>query len=231
MNITERRITLLKIIKEKQYVSINELSDMLQVSSMTIRRDLQLYENQGMIIISHGTISMNEDLNYEPSFQEKLGTKMGSKEKIAKIAAGYVKDGDVIILDCGTTVLQMMKYLQDKKITIVTNSYPVVQLVGANSKITLYMAPGKYSDVSAGFFGETTINYYHQLKADKVFMGTHGYDENRGASVPTLEDANTKKAILEAANKKYLLFEEGKKNTSCMALFASPEDFTEIISS
>ncbi len=229
MSIAERRIELLKIIKEKKHISVNELSKHFNVSGMTIRRDLSKFEAQGTIIMTHGSVSLNSDLYSEPTFREKLGKQIGKKDEIAKIAASYVNDGDTIILDCGTTVLQMIKYLQDKKITIFTNSYPVVQHLSGNSKITLYMAPGKYSEISAGFFGTLTINFFQQIHVDKVFMGTHGYNDIVGASVPEIEDAQTKKALLHAAQHKFLLFEEEKRGAIYTGIFGKQEDFDMII--
>ncbi len=229
MSIAERRIALLKIIKERKHISVNELAEHFDVSSMTIRRDLSKFEAQGTIVMTHGSVSLNTDMYVEPSFSEKLGKQLDTKEKIAKRAASLVNDGDTIILDCGTTVLQMLKYLQDKKITIFTNSYPVVQHLSGNTKITLYMAPGKYSEISAGFFGEMTIHFFNQIHCDKVFMATHGYDDKYGASVPEVEDAQTKKALMQAASTKYLLFEDEKRDTIYTGIFGKKEEFDLLI--
>ncbi len=229
MNLAQRRIELFRIIQEKKYVTVNELAEYFNVSGMTIRRDLAKFEAQGSIVLTHGSVNLNSDIRTEPSFSEKLGKEVNVKDKIAKRAAAEVRDGDTIILDCGTTVLQMVKYLQDKKITIFTNSYPVIQHLSGNPKITLYMAPGKYSEISAGVFGEMTIHFFGQINADKVFMGTHGFDEKVGATVPDIEDAQTKKALINAGNKKYLLYEKSKDNKRYTGIFATRDDFDLII--
>ncbi len=229
MSIAQRRIELFKIVKERKHISVNELAEHFEVSGMTIRRDLSKFESQGLIIMTHGSVSLNSERDSEPTFNEKLGISLEAKDKIARRAAELVKDGDTIILGCGTTVLQMVKYLQNKKLTIFTNSYPVVQYFIGNPKITLYMAPGKYLEVSAGFFGEFTINFFKDVKVDKVFVGTHGYDQGL-ASVPLIENAQTKKAILKSGKKKYLLFEKSKEKQVYTGIFGSSEDFDMIIS-
>ena len=229
MSIAQRRIELMRIIQERKYISINDLAKHFDVSSMTIRRDLSLFEAQGAIILTHGSVSINTDFHIEPSFNEKIGKQKSIKEEIAAIAAKEVQDGDTIILDCGTTTLQMVKYLHDKKITIITNSYPIVQYLSGNSKIKLIMAPGIYSEISHGFFGDLTIHFFNQFHVDKVFMATHGYDQEIGASVPDLQDAQTKKALLKAAKKKYLLYTKDKNNKVYHHIFSIPKEFDKII--
>ncbi len=228
MSIAQRRIDILQYIKQHKQCNVKELTKHFQVSSMTIRRDLQLFENQGLIYQTHGSVFINEAMK-EESFQEKLHHKLDVKETIAKKAAALVNDGDTIIIDCGSTTLQMLKYLQNKKITIFTNSYPVVQYVSGLSNITLYMAPGKYSEVSSGFFGAMTIHFFSQIQADKVFMGTYGFDGKIGASVPNMDDAQTKIALLNAGNKKFLLVDQSKKKTNYTGVFAKLDAFDSII--
>ncbi len=229
MSIAQRRMKLLDVIKKEKNIQLVDVAEMFNVSSMTIRRDLQLFERQGLITLTHGGASINEGMELEKSFVDKLNTDMLIKSEIAKEAASYIKNGDTIVLDCGTTTLQILKYIGEKKLRIFTNSYPAVQYLSGNKKVELLMAPGEYDDVSAGVFGPYTINFFSEVLADKVFMGTHGFDDELGASVPEIVDAQTKKALLKSGKQKYLLFEKSKIGKVYQSGFAKPGDFNKII--
>ncbi|ONI40848.1 hypothetical protein AN639_04270 [Candidatus Epulonipiscium fishelsonii] len=229
MSIAERRMKLFDIIKTEKTIQLNKIADLFCVSSMTIRRDLQFLERQGLVILTHGGAILNEVTEIEPSFVDKLKNNIQSKNEIAEEAASYINNGDTIILDCGTTVLQMLKYIQHKKIRLFTNSYPVCQHLIGNNKIEIFMAPGQYSELSAGFFGLYTINFFNELYVDKVFIGTHGFDYEYGASVPDMLDAQTKKSLLRAGKQKYLLFEETKVGNIYQNIFATEIEFNKII--
>ncbi len=229
MNAAERKIELFAILQANQTVEVQALADKFGVSTMTIRRDLKGFEKQGLVTTSYGGAYLNQGSAVEPSFYVKSSQRISAKESIGKAAAEMVCDGDTIILDCGTTTLQIVKYLRGKRLTIITNSWPVVNFLGNNPKIQIVLAPGIYNDVSAGSFGSMTERFFSQYCADKVFIGTHGIDLERGVTVPQIEDAETKKALLHAGREAYLLADSSKFGISCLAVHGKLEEFSGII--
>lgn len=229
MNAAERRMEIFRLLQENQSVEVMELAARFDVTPMTIRRDLAVFEKQGLITTNYGGAYLNKGASIEPSFSIKSTQCIDKKQMIGYEAAKMVQDGDVIIIDCGTTTLQLAKYLKGKKLTVITNSWPVVSFLGGLPKIKLLLAPGEYDDISAGTFGISTAKFIEKFHADKVFMGTHGCSLEQGASVPEMFDAEMKSVLLAAGKEKILMVDHTKFGVKCLAKHAGLSDFDCII--
>lgn len=211
MSPIERRLLLLDRLRTDGKFSLNQIAEELNVSSMTIRRDLRLLEDQGIATISAGIAHYVEGANLS-SLRQSSESSLQSAQKVAigRMAAGFVEDGDTIIVDCGSTTLQLLKFLELKRLTIITNSLPVASVVGANSSIRLIFVPGEYSSDSKGMSGPLAVDFFHNIRADKAFIGASGFDAKGGVNEPVLGDATTKRAMLESARTSYLLVDASK---------------------
>ena len=193
---SERRIEIFNLIEKNKTVEVNDLATLFSVSTMTIRRDLAILEKQGIITTNYGGAFLNQGRAIEPGFALKYGQLPEIKERIGAQAAMLIQNGDSIFIDCGTTTMYIAKYLQTKKLTVMTNSLAVSNLLQAYSKIKLIMAPGVYDDKSAGFLGPMTIDFLHKYNVDKAFVGTQGFDVENGATVPDEIDCRGKEGYL-----------------------------------
>lgn len=229
MNATERRMEIHRLLKEQASVEVNDLAERFGVSGMTIRRDLAAFEKQGLVTTAYGGAYLNREVAGEPSFSVKSGQRIHAKQCIAREAARHIREGESILVDCGTTTLQLARFIQDMKLTVITNSWALVGWLGSSSRTKLILLPGEYDEVSAGVFGESTINFLRGIHADSVFIGTHGWDLQSGATVPTLADAEVKKALLRAAKRAFLLADSGKFGETHLAQHADLTDFEGII--
>lgn len=228
MNVTERRMQIFDLLKKNEVVELNELAKQFQVSTMTIRRDLQMFERQGLLHMSYGEAYLNKQSVHEPSFAAKSERNVLRKQNIGYHAAQFVEDGDTIVLDCGTTPLQMLPFLEHKRVTVITNSWPSAHYAGGNSKIKLIFAPGMYCETSAGITGVLTEEFFARIHADKVFMGAHGFDVENGAMEPDLE-VNSKKTVLASGREKFLLVDSTKFGKIYLMKYAGLEEFHHII--
>lgn len=229
MTAAERRIKIFNILQENKAVEINELAKLFSVSTMTIRRDLAVFERQGLVTTSYGGACLNQGTAIEPSFFLKSGQMIDYKKNIGYEAAKLINDGDSIIIDCGTTTLQIAQYIQDKKITVITNSLPVINYLQGNSKIKLIIAPGEYSDTSSGAVSSLTIEFFKHFNADKAFIGTQGFDIKRGATVPDPLDADVKKELLNSAQQRILIIDHEKFGKTFLSKHADISDLNYII--
>lgn len=225
MNVAKRRMEIFRILQAEESVDIAEIAAKFEVSTMTIRRDLNVFAKQGLVTMNYGGASLNRGTAVEPSFEVKTSHMIDTKQKIAKAAADLVKEGDAIILDCGTTTLQMVRYLLHKKITILTNSWPVANYLNGNTKVKLILAPGEYISDSAGVFSGITADFFHNYHADKVFIGTYGFDKQCGATVSELFDAEIKRALINGAKERYLLADSSKFGRKYFATHAELSAF------
>ena len=170
MKSTERRLKIFEIVKKSKFVDVNQLAEMFQVSSMTIRRDLAKLENQGVLTTSYGGATLNEGVSSEPSFGLKSGYSQEYKEQIAYEASLLVNDGDCIFIDCGTTTLELAKLIVNKEITVITNSWKVLSAIHDFSKVKVILAPGEYDPISEGALSSTTIHFLESYLGDKAFI-------------------------------------------------------------
>ena len=229
MNAIQRRIELFNILQTDGSVEVSAMAARFNVSTMTIRRDLSSLERQHLITTNYGGAYLNRGSSIEPSFSLKQGQMDEQKQLIARAAANMIQDGDAVILDCGTTTIAVLKYIKKKNITIITNSWPAIGYLQGNPMVKLILAPGEYSDVSAGVISSTTIEFFMNLHADIAFVSTQGFDPLFGATVPDLTDANVKQSLTNSADRKVLLMDSSKVGIKCFARHAAPRDFDVII--
>ena len=220
MNTTQRRYEIYEKLKKDKTVQVSELAKVYSVSLMTIRRDLDSLENQGLAIKSYGGATLNESSSTEPSFEIKEGMSQSDKKEIAIYASTLIQDGDSIYLDCGTTCLELFKRIHHKKITIFTNFWKILQYVDRNTKAKIIMAPGVYNPVTQAALSESTIQFFQNYYIDKAFISVLGLDLDYGV---------VKKAILDSSNKRICMVDHTKFHKKYMSKIANIDDFDMII--
>ena len=158
----ERQLQILQYLETKEVASIEDFMNLFDsVSESTIRRDLKALEDEGQVLLLRGGGARLKMESYEAPVDTKKNKQVAAKETIAKYAAGLVEDGDSIYLDSGSTTLEMVKYLKNKKITIVTTNaliYPELQ--GTHLKV--YVLGGELNISTASIFGTTTKIHWLQ---------------------------------------------------------------------
>lgn len=218
------------ILQQDKKVVVNDLAEKFGVTKMTIRRDLSFFEKQGIVKTSYGGAYLTSGASVEPSFQLKSVQMVDDKHLIGQKAAERVEDGDTIIIDCGTTALAFAQCLFDKKIMVITNSVPVVNLLKGRSNIKLIVAPGQYEDDTQGMVSFSTAEFFSTLHADKVFLSTQGINEQGELTVPKITDAHVKRALARAGRQKFLLADKSKFGQTFLAGHGQLSDFDVVIS-
>lgn len=229
MNTTQRRYEIYETIKKEKTIEVMTLAKKYDVSNMTIRRDLDVLENQGLITKNYGGATLNESISSEPSFEIKEGVCQSDKKNIAIYASSLIQDGDSIYLDCGTTCLELFKRIHHKKITIFTNFWKILQYVDRNTKAKIIMAPGTYNPVTQAAISEITIAFFKNYSIDKAFISALGIDKDFGLSIPSMEDAEVKKAVLQVSQKKFCMMDHTKFNKKYMSKIEDIQNFDSII--
>ena len=229
MNAAQRRMTIYQILEEQGAVEVSALSERLGVSTMTIRRDLSLFEKQGLVRTTYGGACLLDSAGAELSFALKQGAMNAAKEAIGAEAARMAAGCSSAVLDCGTTTLQAARFLAGRAMTLITSSWPAVRYLQNSPKLRLLLAPGIYSETSAGVTGGLTIDFYRRIHADLVLMSTQGFSPAAGATVPDAADAAVKEAILQSGAKKVLLLDHTKIGKQYLISFARAGEFDAII--
>ncbi|MEO5919068.1 MAG: DeoR/GlpR family DNA-binding transcription regulator [Candidatus Limnocylindrales bacterium] len=200
----QRHTYILDRVREDGAVRVAELARDLGVSDMTVRRDLEVLDDQGLLEKVHGgaTASAGSSL-FEPGFIVKSELQLSEKEGIAEAAAGLVTPGMAIALSAGTTTYALARRLVDiPGITVVTNSVPVSDvLYRLGSPDQTIIVTGGVRTPSDALVGPFAVAALQTIHVDLVFMGVHGMDPHSGFTTPNLLEAETNQALVQSGRR------------------------------
>jgi DeoR family transcriptional regulator, fructose operon transcriptional repressor len=204
----DRHRIILQLLKEKNVVKIQEIVELTNTSESTIRRDLSQLEEEKYLKRIHGGASRLQGKLQEPSMVEKSSKNLQEKRQIAKYAASLVEEGDCIYLDAGSTVIEMIEYL-NKDIVVVTNG--LMNAAPLLSKgITTYLTGGLTKPTTNAFIGRGALASLELYRFDKCFMGVNGIHPQFGFTTPDQEEALVKQKAISLSREAYILADDTK---------------------
>lgn len=213
----ERGLKILELLEKKEVSTLDEILKCFEgASESTIRRDLKKLAGEGQItLVRGGGVYLNTD-SYEAPVKAKTNQYMDAKEMIAKYAAGFVKEGDSVYIDSGSTTLQMVKYIKNMNINIVTSNILVYSEL-QQAKAQCYILGGELNVDTASVYGTTTNEFLTQSYFDKAFIGVSGFSEKVGINTPDMREAIKKQIVKVQSAETYVLADSSKagKNTMC----------------
>ncbi len=223
-----RREKIYDIIKENTTVTVKELSTHFAVSDMTIRRDLHIMEEQGILTVHYGGATLRRPSMAFHSFDMRKEDFYEEKVSIARCAAELIHENDVIYLDPSTTVLLMTHFLPPLHVTIVTSSLSVMEECAHNPYVNLFIAPGKYQAEYGGTMDAETMTYLSGFHFTSAFLGTGFIDTVYGVTSTEI-DCSIKHAVMRNSEKNILLVDHSKFGHRVMKKFGDIRDFNTII--
>ena len=226
----ERKIKIIEILKEKKKITVPELSECFKVSRSTIRGDLNELENSNLVVRTHGGAILKNKKSFELNSKQKETSNQEAKIVIAHLALKYIEESDTIILDSGTTTLELAKLLyQFKNITVVTNDIKIASILDDYENIKVILLGGI---VRQGFnctIGNSSYELLKRLKVDKAFMCCNSFSVDRGASTPDLQHAEVKMEMISSSLKTILLVDSSKFEKNSFVQFATLDRIDVII--
>lgn len=230
MNSIMRKREIMRELKKNGSVSVTELSEKLNVSSMTIRRDLIKFQEDGLVMMEHGGAVLNGGSLFEFNMFMKQSEYEEEKRRIAKKCLEYISDGDSIFLDAGTTTNEIAKLLIDRdNLLVMTNSFLAANTLVNASGIKLLMCPGIFREKSMAVMGQITDEFISDFKIDKLFLAVEGVDVNRGVSVPDVMDGATKKNLVNYSDKIICVADNSKFGLSMFYTICDLSDIDVLI--
>jgi DeoR/GlpR family transcriptional regulator of sugar metabolism len=209
----QRQTLILTRVREDGGVRVAELARDLGVSDMTVRRDLELLHNRGLIEKVHGgATALPGSALFEPGFAAKSSLQEPEKEAIAEAAMALVTPGTAIGISAGTTTYALARHLVDTPgLTVVTNSVPVADVLHRSGRPdqTIILTGGVRtpSDALVGPFAVAALRTMH---LDQVFMGVHGMDPKSGFTTPNVLEADTDRALIASGRRLVVLADSSK---------------------
>ncbi|MBU5676615.1 DeoR/GlpR family DNA-binding transcription regulator [Alkaliphilus sp. MSJ-5] len=202
----ERRNHIIELLNRDGKVVIEDLARILEVSEMTIRRDLQHLEEHKLITRTHGGAVLHNLLTKEIPYTKKAEQNIEEKQRIGMYASSLVKEGDIIILDAGTTNMEIAKGIVDiKNLKIITNDLMIGAFLSKYDGIEVYCTGGIIQRDTGACLGNTTIEFLQNINADIAFVGASAIDIQKGITTPTMDKAQWKKEIIKCAERAILV--------------------------
>ena len=210
---SQRHTYILSLVRKSGAVRVASLVRELNVSDMTIRRDLELLADRGLLERVHGgATALPGGSSYEPGFLAKSSRMQQEKESIAALAARMVQPGTAVGISAGTTTYAVARHLMDTPgLTIVTNSVQVADLLHqASGESHTVLLTGGMRTPSDALVGPFAISALQTTHLDVVFMGVHGMDAKTGFTTPNLLEAETNRALIAAGSRLVVVADHSK---------------------
>jgi len=208
MNFPKRKQLLLQKLDQTGEVDIKQMAEELKVSEITIRRDLNQLADDGLLYRTHGGAMKVDPLAVPHQFVNKAAKNVEAKDAICRAAANFIVDGDIIFMDCGSTVYRLCQFIKNKKIKVITNSIPVVFEL-QNSQVSLNIIGGEFNAERQAVHGKIANEHIARYHATKAFLGVDGISKN-GLFANSELEADITEAFARHSATTFLLCDETK---------------------
>lgn len=211
ISLADRHRIILEKIKEEGKVSVLDLCDMLDVSSVTIRKDLKHLEDKNLLFRVHGGATLNNPYTMDRpvNVKEKLQTE--EKNKIGVAASALIEVNDSIIIASGTTVMALARHIKTKEsLTVITSAIQVAEVLLQNPEIDVLMLGGLLRRSSSSVMGPYAEDILKDFFCSKLFVGVDGIDLENGLTTTNVLEAHLNRQMMNVSNKTIVLADSSK---------------------
>jgi DeoR/GlpR family transcriptional regulator of sugar metabolism len=225
----ERRKKILELVEKRSSISVADMCELLDDSEMTIRRDLSMLSNQGLLQRVHGGAVSRRGRSYEPPYLMRSSINVNDKHAIGEIAASLVMDGDSLALDNGSTVLELAKSLVGKRnLTVLTASLAIANVLADAPGIRLILSGGILRPEEGSLIGHIAERTFQEFRIDKAFIGIGGISIENGLTEYNLEDTLVKRNLINNAEQIIVLTDSSKLGKTRFS-FVSPLSVVDVL--
>jgi DeoR/GlpR family transcriptional regulator of sugar metabolism len=214
--VEERRQRVLDLVSRQGFSALADLASAIQVSESTIRRDLDYWHQQGVLKRTHGGAIYLGDGSALPALEERSSTQLEEKRLVAKVAAGRIRDGDAILLDGGTTTLEVARLLVGRPVQIVTNSLPIAALCASSRDTDLVMLGGYVYPRTGVALGPLTVRMMEDLHVQQTIISVGGLTA-KGLFNSNLLLVETERAMMRCADEVVVVADHTKLGRQALA--------------
>lgn len=226
----ERRTRILELIRERKKLTVNELCELLNVSPATVRGDLRDLDREGLLVRTHGGAIEKTRAGFEQISSKRSTVNLAAKQAIAAAAERFVEEGDTIVLDTGTTTMELAKRLSAiSRLTVVTNDLEIARVLEDAPGADVVLLGGSLRKGYHCTVGPAGMQMTSELRVDKAFIATNSLSPEAGATTPNIQQAETKKAMIAIARKVILLCDSGKIGKESFARFADLQQIDVLV--
>ncbi|NBC82934.1 MAG: DeoR family transcriptional regulator [Bacteroidetes bacterium] len=215
---TQRREKIIDLLREDGSAKVAKLARVFRVSEVTIRQDLEQLERDGKLVREHGGAYLEQVEHFAKNLALFNQENLDKKSAIAAKAMNYIRDGEIIILDSGSTTTEIAKRLKGfHNLTVITNSLNIGLEIGGSPGIELMVTGGDFKPPTLSLTGQKASDFFSNIHVDKLFLATAGISLKSGLTYPSISDIVVKKAMIDAADEVYLVADSTKIGKSSLA--------------
>lgn len=220
-----RKSKIKDIILEKKSVVVSELAQIFSVTEETIRRDLKTLEDEGFLIRTYGGAFIQEGVQNEVDLSIRESAYTQSKQLIADKCAEIIHNGDSIFLDASTTALFIAKAIREKRLTVITNSLKVINLLTDSPTIRLISVGGLFNSNNMSFIGRSALQSLDSYFFDKTFMSCRSLSQTHGITDSNESMSEIRQKLINRSNSIYVVADYSKFDRTS---FISICDFSDV---
>ena len=229
-NTLSRRSDILNILSKQDSISVVELSRVFGVSEVSIRNDLSHLEHKGLLIRTRGGAIKKQPINFDLNLNQRLKKFYKEKQKIGRKAVEYIHEGDTIVMDSGSTTLQIAKNLNNfKQIKLITNSLPIAESVADFEGVEVIIPGGVMRPEMRSLVGPMAERNLLQYYCDIAFLAVDGIDCEYGISTPVIYEATFCKTMIDIAKKVIVVSDSSKFRRRSFVKIASMDEIDMVI--
>lgn len=221
MLLVERRQRVLELVRRQGFITLNDLADTVEASGSTLRRDLDHWQDQGLVKRIHGGAMFVGDATSLPSLEERTAQQLDEKRLLAHAAAARVRDDESVLLDGGTTTLEIARLLVDRPVQVVTNSLPIANLFASSRVSDLVMLGGYVYPKTGVALGPLTIRMLEDVHVHQMFLSVHGIT-SKGFFNSNLLLVETERQMMRCAEEVVVVADHTKIGRQALAFLCEP---------
>ena len=226
---TQRRALILEKLDSTGQVEVNSLSKELGVSEVTVRNDLSRLEEKNMLIRARGGAIKLDRVGIDFAVSEKKQHNQDEKKRIGQAAVKLVEDGDTIILDSGSTTMEVAKGLSKiADLTVITNAVNVANQLAEHTKANVIIPGGFLRKTSLSLVGAIAEESFRNYFCDKLFLAVDGFSSTHGLSTPNVEEAHLNRVMIEISKKVIVVTDSSKFQKRSFA-FIAPVNAVDVV--
>jgi len=220
---------IMDFLKGHNLVTVDQLVAITQASPATIRRDLIKLAQEGVISRAHGGVTLNRFIPSQPTTHEKMHRSLAEKHAIASAAASFVKAGDAVVLDAGTTMIELARQLTHLPLRVITSDLHIALFLSEFKQIEVTIIGGRIDDSSQSCIGEHGRRLLQNISPDIAFISCNSWDITRGVTSPTEEKAALKRDMITNGKRRVLLADSSKYGAWSLFNVAHLNTLTDIV--
>lgn len=227
----DRQAKIVELLREEQFLDIGRLTEYFQISVATARRDLGELHEAGLLRRTHGgAVSINQVAQDKPNAARAVWNQ-AQKATIAAAVAGMIDDGDTVLLDAGTTALEVAKKLVGRKsLTLISNGLDIIAELSRGEGQSIYSVGGEYTDTNRSFRGPLAEQFIRQFNVDKLILNAASIDVDRGlVCTSTPVNASVARAMIEVSRRVIVVADHSKFTKSSLSVTAKIDDVGVIV--